>query len=293
MSFIIKIISFLIFPVNILLSQTPTANFLIARNPVELEILNQYQQKLTSSQKQSLLKYTPWQIIEPNILLSDNYTKAMRVKFDSQYYYFVRDEDENLITSSIAPQIETYKNCSLYDQFSEIIMDKAVLFREIPFSLNREGFPKEYLEKGTVFRMLFKKGSSYFVNVQSQNRFGWVRINNRAAINYNNEKKKNSNSGFSEILLTQLDEKIFQINSLYLRLYKYLNTKYAQQKTVPYWEIISLQNEIRLSLKNENHDKIKKSMTYLINDLENMIIGQALEINSSQEQIVLKLKNDK
>ncbi len=291
MSPIIRTILIFSLFIDFLISQPQTADFFIVRNPADFEILNQYQQKLTFSQKRNLLRYTPWQVVTSDILLSDNYTKAVKVKFDGQIYYLVQNDDENLIANAAPDQMETYKNCLIFDEVSEIIMDNAVMFREIPFSLKKEGFPKEYLISGTVIKKLFKKGASFFVKEQSLNRFGWVRIINETAVKSNERKKKISVTGFAEVLVNRINQKIFQINSLYSQLYQHLNEKYSQEKAVPYWEIISSQNEIKLNLKNENPEKIEKSMTYLVNDFENMITGQTAEISSSQGQIVLKLKN--
>lgn len=287
-----KLFSLLFISINILFSLTQTADFFIAEDPAQFEILNQYKQKLPLSAKKAFLSNTPWQIIEENILLSDNYSKAISVKFDGQLYYFSYNQDGSLRTESTSVQFEIFKNCRLIKKSFKITLDKAVLFREIPFSYNETGYPISYLEEGNEIAQVFKKGSSYFVKIEPQKKFGWVRINNLAAIKSTDIEKEKLKSGFAEIIKTQVSQKVDEINSVYRKLFRHLNNKFAREEPIPYWQINTSENEIELNLITENPEKTKKSIAYFVNELQNMIIGQPIEINSSQSQITLKMKSD-
>lgn len=272
--------------------QAQTADFFVAENPAQFEILNQYKQKLTPSQKQNLIQNTPWQIVEESTLLSDNYSKAMHVKFEGQSYFFMRDQEGNLISASVLPKFEIFKHCNLLDETFIVIMENAVLFREVPFSANIPGYQKGYLQTGTKIINIFRKGTSFFIKDVTLNRFGWVRIENPDAFRSDVKDKLKIGSAFIEILKEQLNQKVDNINSIYSKLYTHLNAKYAQQKPAPYWEIVSSVNEIQLNLINVSPEKMKKSRAYFFNNLQNMIIGQAVEISSNQSQITLTMKSD-
>ena len=289
---IIKVLYFYFLSLSIIYSQPEKADFFITQSPAKFEILNQYQQKLSFEKLSELLPNTPWQIVKESTLLSDNYTKAMHVKFKGQSFYFGLNEDGSFISSALDHQNKIFKNCRLQIETVMINMDEAVLFREVPFSSNRSGYPRTYLDQNVIFQKIFKKGSSYFVKDISQNRFGWVRINNTSAISSVKKKEEKLDSKYADILKNQVDQKAVEINLIYLQLYSLLNKKYSQKKIAPRWDITTSQNEIQLNLISENPEKEKNSKAYFVNDLENLIIGQPVEINSSSQQITLKLISD-
>jgi hypothetical protein len=267
-------------------------DLLLIQTPADFEILNRYQQKLTAGEKNALSSFAPWQIVDESMLLSDQFTKAMHVQLDGQDYYFALDEQGNFKTYD-DPFIEIIRECEIYNDQIEIITDNSVLFREIPFSLPATGFPPVYLAAQSKLERLYSKGISYFVKNENNNRYGWIRISAESAIKKRMADNNEINPGVSEVILISVSEKITHLNNLYKQLYDHLNTMYNKSNPAPYWQINREEKTLSLQLINARPAKVKKSIAYLVNDLENMNIGQEFVVSATDGHITLDFKTDR
>ena len=86
-------------------------DFLIVQELSQLTVLDRYMQEVDSK---DFLPSTPWEIVEPNTLLGDQFTRAMHTSFSGKSYYIVLDGEGNL------PQISGFWDIFTTDPEFEI-----------------------------------------------------------------------------------------------------------------------------------------------------------------------------
>ena len=168
----------------------------------------------------------------------------------------------------------------------------SVLFREIPFS-SKDNSPRIYLEQGITLKRIFKKGSSFFVKNLQDGKYGWIRLSSNKSISLiKEEEERKQHTEFSEALVNQVEKKVDAVNSVFRQLFSYLNREYDQNRTVPVWRIFKDEKYIKLDLQNIEPEKLKKSTSYLVNDVENIFAGEKVTITSDTGSINIYLKNE-
>ena len=75
----------ILFPVY---SQSENADFFIAKDLSEFEILNRYQQKISLAEKRNFDDYIPWKVLNRNTVLGDRITHVMQVEQKGVSFYF-------------------------------------------------------------------------------------------------------------------------------------------------------------------------------------------------------------
>jgi len=285
-----KFLLLFVFFINLLFSQSPKADFFIAKDLSEFEILNRYQQKISSAEKQKLAEYTPWKIINRNTILGDQFTQAMQVEYNGISFYFVL-VDEGGFKGNPKMFYEIFGNCTIINDEINVRKEKAILFREVPFS-NKSKIPRTYMELDLHLNRLFKKGQSYFVKNLQTNKYGWIRINSASAIEIAPKEKQKTKSEFNSVLIEQVETKVDEINSVYTQLFNYLNLEYAKNKIAPLWKISSDEKNIIISLENAKSGKLKRSTSYFVNDLENIFANERVFINSTANSITITLNDE-
>jgi len=273
-----------------LFSQSPQADYFIAKDLSQFEILNRYQQKISSAEKQKFMDYTPWEIIDKSSVLGDQLSRAIQAKHNGITYYFVLSEDESFKGD---PQTfyDLFENCTVIGDNINVKGEKGVLFREIPFS-NKSKIPRIYLDTGVQLNRLFKKGPSYFVKNQQTNTYGWIRINNSSAIEIATKVEQRTETEFNSALVDHLENEVSQINSVYAQLFNHLNSDFSENKIAPIWQISGDKKSIILKLENINPEKLKKSTSYFINDIENIFAGGKIFIKSTGNSITISLSDE-
>jgi len=286
-----KIFSFLILFIIIpAFSQSENATFFIAKDLSGFEILNRYQQKISLAEKHNFDEY-PWKVLKMNTLLGDRITHAMQVEQQGVPFYFVLNADG---TFKGDPQEfhEIFENCTLVNDQVKVVLEKGVLFRDIPFSNNGDS-PRIYLEQGLPLKRIFKKGSSFFVKNLQNGRFGWIRVSSNKAISaIPKEEVVIQQTGFDETLVNQVEQKVAAVNSVFRQLFSYLNSQYNQKRTAPFWQLLKEEKNITLTLQYIEPAKLKISTSYFVNDIENIFADENVFVNSNVSSITISLNDE-
>ncbi|KAA3618456.1 MAG: hypothetical protein D8M58_13410 [Calditrichaeota bacterium] len=290
--YIFKIILLFIITIKLSAQTDNNASFFIAENPADYEILNRYQQKISSSDKKLFHKFTPWKIIEENTLLSDQFTKAMKVEFEGKQYFFTLNDLGKLLSRENNTLSHIINNCSILEQTFSIIQNKAVLFRKIPFNEESKKYNRTYLEKGTQLKAHFQNKNNYFVQLQSGKRdFGWISPQGRLSLKKSNTENADTASiKIDDTLLRQVYSKIEKANKVYTQLYKKLNASYNQNRPAPFWSMESNIKGVVLQLQNVPPEKFEKSINYFTNEIEAIFAGSSFPVYSTGTAIEIMVK---
>jgi hypothetical protein len=269
------------------------AGFFITENPAQLEIIDQYQQKLSDQDKLFFRPFTPWQIIKGHILLSDQFSAAMEVEFAGKTYFFALDEKGRLVSDGEPGLIFNFADVEKTPGDFQVIQNKAVLFSKIPFKEKNKKYKRTYLEKGQKVQTIFKMGPDYFVLLSgSKKQYGWIRPSGRLSLRKESgsDEAQGSTTVIESDILNQLSNKVEAVNRVYKKLFQKLNSEKNQNKPAPYWSLESNTTGIVLELQNNQSGKFKKSISYFVNEVETLFSGNEYEIYSSGSAIEILKK---
>jgi len=293
LKFINSIAILFIFITTLFAQEQKVVDFFIAENPSKFEILDRYQQKISYSDKVLFYKFTPWKIIEENSLLSDQFTQAMKVEFNGKQYFFVRDDQGELKQEDEEKIKHIINDCNVFADSLIVIQNKAVLFSRIPFNEKNKKYKRNYLEKNTRLKTIFKIKNDYYVQTLDDKKlYGWIRPSGRLSLKRSTQKKfvDNNDSQIDEDLKNRLLVEVKKLNRIYLKLFKKLNSDFSQNRSVPFWSLESNEKGMVLQLQNNHSEKYIKSIKYFVNEVETIIAGSSYSVFTSGSAIEI-IKN--
>ena len=263
------------------------ADFLITENPAQLQLLNRYQQKISFNEK--FAKYTPWKIINKEILLSDQFNKAIQVEYDSRTYFIVWDQNTEKLKGQEDSYAAIFENVIVTSDTVQVTKQGKIAFSYKPLKNLKKGDIKVFLPSATLLKRIFKKDKDYFCLDLSASKFGWVRLINNT---YKSIKKEQvaREIKLSESLINQIKSKIENINNLYVNLYADLNKYYNDHKNPPYWSVQIGDKTILLKFYSDNFEAYSKSINYLVNDLQTIVAISPFAVSLNKDVIEIKKK---
>jgi len=262
-----------------------TADYFIAQDPAAFEILNRYQQKIDPAAKSTFRQFTPWKIIDENALLSDQYTKSLHAELRGRSYFFIKNEQEELLNSAPAGYHQIFYNCTPVNDTIIVMRNRAVIFKRIPIDEKDNNFKSSYLEQNIHVIRLFKYNKDYFVErLGADPEYGWLRILNEKGIEEKKIELSQQLFDNSEFILEQIREKINRVNVLYSQLFTYMNTSLGQKKEIPQWEMQETENGIIFSLSEPQFsENLKNSTSYLLSDLQLILKSSPFTLSSGRD----------
>lgn len=265
------------------------SDYLIVENPEQLQILNRYQQKVREADQLNLMPFMPWKIISRDMLLSDGFSGAMEVEFNGRIFFLVLNEENELIAQNSNNDIRIIEQVTAIEDMYRIERDKSVLFSKIPINQRDPRFPRNYLQKGDLLKAVFKKGPDYFVFRIDESQYGWIRYSGYA-VKKLEPKEVEQEVRLPQTAITRVREKLDDLNNLFRKLYSDLNESYSVNNNTPVLTMESSNNHITINLPTGFAENYSKSLTYLINDLENILIGSPFSVVRTNDVLEIKTK---
>ena len=132
------------------------ADFLIIEIPTKLLMYNKYEQQISFREQRALLQpFQPLRIEENDVLLSDSFTKAMKVASGRNSYFLLKTDDGDFENAAEAGYINTLQNCIIINDTVEVFQDNAIFLSKRPTSRSTAESQKSFLKKQTQFLRLF------------------------------------------------------------------------------------------------------------------------------------------
>jgi len=266
------------------LLQAQKAEYLIVNEPDYLHILDNYEQRMPES---SLLPFSPFKIINKDVILSDDYTNALKVSLTTSSFYIVKDNDGKIFTSRSELKLIKYQNTtSLYDTIRvRTGKELEILFPDI--KVNESIIVKE----GTRLQRIFNTRSLIYVFLPGKyNKYGWIRMSDSQ--NWETFRPTNifPDKDSFEITFNQIRSKTEEVNLLYTKIFEYMNIKSGRTDQPPQWQISEDMNKLILQFTPQRHQQqFNKSITKFIQEIKYLLPDSDYTIllnnNSSQIEI--------
>ena len=256
------------------------ADFIIFETPSSLFIYNKYEQQISfREQRANFAPYQPLQIEETNTLLSDNFTRAMKVRLNRDIFYLVKTENGLFENDEKLGYYKIFQNCKLLRDTVEVLRDQTIFMAKRPTYSSTTESQKTFLEKESrLLRLFTYKNFTYVQKLGIRPEFGWssfprTTVNKSWRILQGETTGTDSQNDLQEIV-RKTKRKIDEINTLLSKLFAHFNRETNQQHPTPLWEVSISENAITCLLKNADYQtEFGESSRYLINSLENYVLG--------------------
>jgi len=211
-------------------------DFYVTEYPKAYNLLNSYQQKVTTADKQQFSQNSAWRVLQKQMLLSDGFTRVMKVEAVGLVWYFVLDAEGNPLKLT-ASRERFFKNGSPLTDTLQVVRQKAVLFSED--AQNPKKGKRDYLLPAEKLVRVFRWQGLDFARPLSANRFGWLTVLNKKGL------KRVAHLVISGQLVNDstriyknIDIKIRETNKIYKKVFGLLNKHFSENLSTPGWKII-------------------------------------------------------
>jgi hypothetical protein len=247
---------------------------------------------LSAADKASLPAFTPLQVVKSDETLGDQISRAMRVSFQQKTYFLLKDGQGKLISSGSQGYSRLLKGCTVLNDSVEVIREAGIRL-EMPSSSSPADIT---VRRGETITVLFQSNDRYYVQTSGlRPRHGWCALASRSAWRKSEETRilPAAHATLTPELKARLIECIASANRAYQTYFERFNQTTGQQKTAPVWRQASASgNELRWSLSSpyNRSDELNASTRYLVQNLQDLLIGKPFTVTQADGDITVTAK---
>jgi hypothetical protein len=244
--------------------------------------LNKYEQKISYQEEKIFTPFSALQILNNNEILSDNFTTAYKVINKNNIYYLLTDEDKKLINLSQAGFYNYIKNTNVLNDTVYITEDNRIYLYP-PDAKNNN---RKYLDSGTSVKRIFTHNKRVYAQILGfDHSYGWSNLEQRQYWQF-----VKTPSSYSELIPSEIRESIRnsinRTNQSITKLFQFFNSETKKNLATPQWQMEVYGNRIICYLSDDNTSTgFKESTPYLINELDNILIGSGLNLEVKMRRI--------
>jgi hypothetical protein len=263
------------------------ADFIIVADPSVYTIFNGYQQPLSKEEASRFLPHAPLRIIEKQVVLGDQITRALKFSYRDETGYLLIDENGALVGEKNRSNRQTQNNCEVFNDTVELLGDGM--------RLSPPQGKSATLKKGERLSRVFRSNNRYYVLAidAAPPSYGWCALETKNAwkrIGLSPAVAKGSDTLLPPELKNRLVKRIEQANRSYEATFNHFNARSGDDKRIPRWQIGFTPSSITFTLNGpwNNSDELASSTQYLKRDLETMLLGTGFWLSGDRGTIVIK-----
>jgi hypothetical protein len=267
-----------------------TAEYLVIGHPSDFVIYNKYQQKLKQTELESFADYSPFRIIDPNEILSDQITFASRCSLNNEIYFVLKDEDNSYLTENSESYIQSFSNCETIQDTIKILKSDRISIKNRPVR-SRESEELYSAQESELWIRIFRHESVYYLKrAEDPAVYGWAVLPGDESWKLYIPPTIKS-TVIPDRISTRIEIRIASVNQSYRQYFSYFNRKYHMNKPVPEWTLENSDTSIRGIISNPGLlGNLNSSTTSLLQELENIILGTGLTIDRTSEGFIIQEK---
>lgn len=277
-----KVICFKLLLITAVFAQSK-ADFIIITDPLEYTIYNQYQQPVAEQEKSDFVQYSPFQIIEKDMTLGDQITRALKFVFQRKMYYLLKDADGNFSGEKSKTGRRAIQGAESFDDDTiEVLVNGLSMVSGAGMNLAIAG--------GNRIVRVFRLGPRYYcAALLGRTVYGWSSLEPRSAwrkieSGVSAEIGAINDTVLSESLRQRILARIASANESYRLFFSHFNTLTGDEKAVPQWRCENRDHRLlcRLAGFDFNGDQLSESSKCLAQDIGKMLAGTDFKVTSSK-----------
>ncbi|MGA2507701.1 MAG: hypothetical protein ABSF80_09520 [Chitinispirillaceae bacterium] len=265
-------------------------DYFIVADPTIYTIYNQYQQPLSASEMAQFVAYAPFQIINKKVTLGDQITHAVEFLFQQKTYYLLMADDGKYTGEKSNTCRQIFFNVEAIGDTIETLADGLLMV-----SGTRRNVP---ITKGTLLIRVFKSGPRFYIAALNDRiTYGWSLLEPkrmwRKSARTIFSKNAVKDTGLSETLKQRILTQIASANELYKTCFSHFNSLTGDDKAVSQWrcEINGNCMYCKLVGPDGNADQLSISSQYLVQEIENLLMGTDFGVVCKKGEIVIEKRS--
>ena len=270
---------------NVVSAQT-RADYMIIANPSDYSISNEYQQPLSTEEQGRYLPFSPLRIIEKEVVMGDQISRALKFSYLFETGYLLKDEKDGFAGEKNRSNRQILKGCEIFDDTVEIIKDGLHI-------VSAQGKRRMLKEGDRLLRVFRRTGRYYVLTLDAGNAlFGWASLapkNSWKKSGISPAAARGSDTLLPKALRERLIKRIEQANRSYEAIFSHFNRLSNDEKSIPRWQSASTPTSMTLTLSGpwRNTDELAFSTRYLQRDLETMLLGTGFWLTGERGRIII------
>lgn len=263
------------------------ADYLVVERPQQLVIYNQYQQRVSPSEKSALLSDVSFRILNPNGVLGDGFTRCMKVELGGKNFFLEKDENGTLLGADGAGARQMYTAAEVLEDTIEILKTNRLVLSDMHQSRTST------LQGGDrVVRIFRLNGKVYGKLLGVNERYGWINFGDASSKDWRVVKELGlSVSDQLRKIFPLIEVRLKAVNEKLFRLYEHFNQKFSQHRQSPQWQLQRAGNTIVYVLVPDiSGDRFAESSQLLGKNLEGLLLGTDLRVASSPGRLEIRSK---
>ena len=263
------------------------ADYCILSEPGNYTIFNEYEQPLSTAEKDAFLSFSPLLVTDPNVTLGDQITRALKFEFQRHNYYLLKGDNGTFVGEKAKNGRRLYKDCQRVDDTVEI------LGRGVTLSGGSGGAVS--LEKGTRLNRIFESGGRFYaLALGGGSGYGWCSLEQKgawrktaAALRVENDE---ADSALPASLKARILDKVTAANEAYKAYFAHFNTLTKDAKSAPVWRCEGGGSRFRCVLSGPaaSGDQLSESTQSLVLEMENVLLGTAFAVRYGNGEMVIE-----
>jgi hypothetical protein len=276
----LKLLTFIILICNLIYAAR--GDYFIIEDPSILQLLNSYEHQLSREEKTRFTPFMPVRILNKDQILSDNYTKAIKVLFEDQLYFIVKKHQgslENILPTDI---FRMFENVQIIGDTVRITESDKILLESGPHKL-------QLLENELIVRIFEYKNKIYVKRLTQPISFGWInRHKKKYWRKYLPTKLTVNDRQFPVYLIHSIQAHIDEYNKLLKQLFVFFYQLTNQNLKTPAWKVYITGDQIHCKLENKPAgNNFDKSTRLLMQRIARVLPQQLGRIEQHDDTIII------
>jgi hypothetical protein len=261
--------------------------YITLSSPLDYTIFNEYKESLSAAEKGAFLPFSPLLVVDQEVTLGDQITKALQFEFQRKNFYLLKGDKGGFVGEKSRNGRHIYKGCQQLDDTVEVIG------RGLTVSCGSGD--RVSLEKGTRLNRIFKSGDRFNVlTLGSERCYGWSSLEPRSAWR-RIAAALHAESGPEDTVMPQnlkdrIQEKIAAANEAYKAYFTHFNTLTKEEKSAPAWRYECSGSRIRCELTGPaaTGDQLSESTQSLVQEMENVLLGSPFTVHFANREMIIE-----
>jgi hypothetical protein len=261
------------------------SNYLVFEHVNALVIYNHYEQQLSLSEKAQLSAFAPFRILDESILLSDNFSKAMKIGLEGQIYYFLLNEMGAIKNLSDAKLIIELNKAKEISDSLLVVRDDAVYLS----SPDNKSLRQVVSSGKQILRILRYKNRSYG-RILDGTTYGWITTAQKDAL-IRPKQSKSEESGFSSTEIDAIRNKVSHINNQIERLFILFSQQNSNDIKPPRWQITVTSMKIVCFIE-KNSPNFVRTGRRLQSEFSSILYRHPISISGQPHHFTIALQSE-
>lgn len=260
--------------------------FMVAEKLEPYTVYDRYQQELSLRRKHDFPSFAPFVVENEEATLGDGITPAVHVRHEGISYYLLADDRGKIVGTEEGDFLKRYRRCVVYNDTIEVTRDDALVMSV----RGRESSNRVRLRRGDIAKRVFKYRNLYYLKLlDGEELYGWCGLSPAGAWEeYSHERA--ADAALDSDLRERIADRLGRINATYAAFVAEFNRISGQSKRPPQWELRSDETGVQcvLHAKPSTIRALRQSTRYVVQEIENLLIGRPLSARYEDGVIVVE-----